>query len=129
MERTFILTEDRHSGFYQKLRRELRSSGVDVVDSPADATAIFSISRDITDQRVLAVSARNVPREYEVYYTVTYQLDSGQSTLMPIQTQTQTRDYTWDETEVLGKEKEEQLLRDAIADDLVRVVMIQISSL
>jgi LPS-assembly lipoprotein len=129
MQRTFIATDDRQSPFYRKLRGELRSSGVELVDSPADATAVFSILADDTDQRVLSVSARNVPREYEVYYTITYALHSGQTELMEPRTRTKTNDYTWDETEVLGKLKEQELLRNAIVDDLVRVVMIQLAAL
>ena len=50
-------------------------------------------------------------------------------TLLTTRSQTLTRDYTWDETLVLGKEKEEQLLREAITDDLVRIVLIQLSSI
>jgi outer membrane lipopolysaccharide assembly protein LptE/RlpB len=48
---------------------------------------------------------------------------------MQPESRTMTRDYTYDETRVLGKEKEEELLREAIADDLVRVVLMQLSSL
>jgi outer membrane lipopolysaccharide assembly protein LptE/RlpB len=70
-----------------------------------------------------------VPTEYEVFYIVNYSLESGQTTLMPPQTQTQTRIYTWDETLVLGKQHEQQTLRDAIVGDLVRVVMIQLSAI
>ena len=99
-----------------------------LVDSPADATAIFTIKTDITSQRVLAVSARNVPREYEVYYTITYSLTSGEQTLIDSRTQTQVQGYTWDETKVLGKSLEEQVLRNAIVDDLVRITMIQLTS-
>jgi LPS-assembly lipoprotein len=129
MERTFIATEDRHSQFYQALRNELKQSGIEVVDSPADATAIFVIHTDVTRQRVLSVSARNVPTEYEVYYMVSYSVQSGQTSLLDRRTQTQVQDYTWDETLVLGKEHEQQQLRKAIVGDLVRVVMIQLSSL
>lgn len=129
MARTFISTQDQHSRFYQKLRTELRSAGVELVDSPADATAILSILTDLTDQRVLSVSARNVPREYEVYYTITYSLTAGQTTMIEPRTQTQTLAYNWDETRVLGKSQEEQLLRDALVDDLVRIVLIQISAI
>lgn len=129
MQRTYIATADRHSGFYQALRRELSSAGIELVDSPADATSIFNIHTDITNQRVLSVSARNVPTEYEVFYIVNYSLVSGPTTLMQPRTQTQTRFYTWDETLVLGKQMEQQTLRDAIVGDLVRVVMIQLSSI
>ena len=40
-----------------------------------------------------------------------------------------THDYTYDATLVLGKAKEEQLMRDAIVSDLVRIVMKQISAI
>ena len=79
MQRTYIATQDRHSQFYQALRVELNASGVEVVESPADATAIFTIHTDITRQRVLSVSARNVPTEYEVFYTVSYSVESDQN--------------------------------------------------
>ena len=129
MERTFIATADRHSGFYRDLRAALAAADVNVVDSAAEATATFAILFDETDQRVLSVSARNVPTEYEVYYTVEYALDSGQKRLLDRQSLTLTRDYTYDPTLVLGKAREEELLRDAIVDDLVRIVLKQISTL
>jgi LPS-assembly lipoprotein len=129
MERTYIETIDRRSIFYRKIRSELQAHGVEVVDSVADATAVFSIMADVTGQRVVSVSAQNVPREYEVYYTVQYELNTLDATLLPDHTQTTRRDYTWNETKVLGKAKEEALLRDAIADDLVRIVLVQITSL
>ena len=40
-----------------------------------------------------------------------------------------TRDYTYDETLVLGKAREEELLREAIVSDLVRVVLKQLGTL
>jgi LPS-assembly lipoprotein len=102
MSRTYISTNSQHTVFYRKMRAAFRAAGVDVVDTPDQATAIFRILEDHTGQRVVSVSARNVPREYEVWYTVHYELLSGEITLIPESTQTLTRDYTYDETEVLG---------------------------
>jgi len=129
MQRTYIATSDRLSLFYRDLHAALKSSGVTLVDSSATATATFEISFDETDQRVLSVSARNVPTEYEVYYTVEYGLIAGEKNLLEYQTLTLTRDYTYDSTLVLGKGREEELLREAIVDDLVRIVLKQISTL
>lgn len=129
MERTFIATEDRYSPFYRELRSQLRASGIDLVDAGAEATATLSILLDETDQRVLSVSARNVPTEYEVYYSVEYELASSESSLLAPQFVTLTRDYTYDSTMVLGKSREEALLREAIVRDLVRIVLKQLSSL
>lgn len=129
MERTYIATSDRYSLFLREFEARLRAAGVELTDSAAVATATFTISFDDTSQRVLSVSARNVPTEYEVYYTLTYSLDAGEINLMPEQTLTLTRDYTYDSTLVLGKGREEELLRDAIVQDLVRIVMKQIATL
>ncbi len=129
MERTYIAAEDQRSLFYRELRATLEASGVNLVDSAADATATFTISFDATDQRVLSVSARNVPTEYEVYYTVEYALQGVSQDLLEFQILTLTRDYTYDSTLVLGKAREEELLREAIVDDLVRIILKQISTL
>lgn len=129
MARTYIDTEDRYSLFYRKLADRLEAAGVELVESPQAATAELVIHSDETGQRVLSVSARNVPTEYEVFYTVYYSVVSGNRVLMAPQLKTLTRDYTYDQRRVLGKEREEQLLREAIAEDLVRVVLLQLSSL
>lgn len=129
MERTYIETDDRHSLFYRRLRTELQAAGVEVVDDVVQSTATLSILYDETDQRVLSVSARNVPTEYEVYYTVQYAIDDADARLLEAQTLTVTRDYTYDSRLVLGKAREEELLRDAIVQDLVRLVLKRISTL
>ena len=129
MERTYISATDSRSLFYRNLREALLSADVQLVDNATDATAVFTISFDHTDQRVLSVSARNVPTEFEVFYTIEYSLDSGTKNLLEPQTVTLTRDYTYDPTLVLGKAYEQELLRDAIVDNLVRIVLKQIDTL
>lgn len=129
MEHTYIAAGDQYSIFYRELKLQLQANDVQIVESPAEATAILSIHFDKTDQRVLSVSARNTPTEYEVYYSIEYSLDSGEKNIQPRQFITLTRDYTYDETLVLGKSHEEQVLREAIVDDLVRTVLRQLGSL
>ncbi|MGI9232501.1 MAG: LPS assembly lipoprotein LptE [Woeseiaceae bacterium] len=129
MERTYISTVDHHSLFYRELRAQLQTAGVELVDTAGDSTATISILIDETDQRVLSVSARNVPTEYEVYYTVQYAIDTAGDSLVDPQTLTITRDYTYDSTLVLGKAREEELLREAAVKDLVRIVLKKISIL
>ena len=129
MQRTYIATEDRYSLFYQELRRQLQASGMQLAEIPGESTATLTISVDETDQRVLSVSALNVPTEYEVYYVIEYAVDSGETNLLKPQRIALSRDYTYDETLVLGKAHEEQLLREAIVKDIVRIVLKQLGTL
>lgn len=129
MQRTYIDTSDPHSLFYRELRRELLDAGVELTGSPSADAATFSILADQTGQRVLSVSARNVPTEYEVYYSIRYGIEgSGGEALLPAQDLTLTRDYLYDPTVVLGKAREEDALRRAIVGDLVRIILKQVST-
>lgn len=129
MTRTYVAAADQHSIFYEQLLAALRANGVELVDSPMDAGAVMYVHVDDTGQRVLSVSARNVPREYEVHYTVQFSVEDTERVLLEPQVLTLTRDYTYDETQVLGKAREEEILRRAIADDLVRLVLRRLSSI
>lgn len=129
MQRTFIAADDVYTPFYRELRRSLQQNGMQFVATPTEATAVLSIHLDRTDQRVLSVSGRNVPTEYEVWYSVEYSVDSGNRNLLSRQFLNVTRSYTYDETLVLGKAREEALLRDAIVNDLVRIVLKQLGTL
>lgn len=128
MTRTFVDSPRRNSAFVSSLRDALRQRGSELVDSAAQADSVLVISSDDTGQRVLSVSARNIPREYEIYYAVTVSLRSGTTSLMEPETIIVTRAYTYDETQVLGKSAEEELLREALARDLARQVLRRIES-
>ncbi len=129
MSGTYISTNDTYSPFYRRLSSDLEEAGVAVLPSAADAPAVLTILFEDTGQRVLSVSARNVPTEYEVYYTVEYALAAGNESLVTPRTLSLTRDYRWDENLVLGKAAEEQALREAVIADLVRILVKQIDSI
>ncbi len=128
MASTYVQSADRHSEFDRQLGRRLREAGV-LTSNLDEASAVVTIHRE-TGRRILSVSATNVPEEYEVYYTVTYSVrERGGSVVLPEQSLTLTRDYSYDETDVLGKAREEEILRQALATDLVRLVMRRLSAL
>lgn len=128
MTRTYLESPNRNSPFVSSLREALRVRGSQLVDAPSQADAVLTVSSDDTGQRVLSVTARNIPREYEIYYAVTVSLRSGSTSLMDAETIVVTRAYNYDETLVLGKSAEEQLLREALADDLARQVLRRVES-
>ena len=128
METTYLESSARNSDFFGSLAEALRRRGLELVDSSADAGARLIISEDSSGQRVLSVSARNIPREYEIFYAVTFSLVAGGEALIDNEPLLVRRNYTYDETEVLGKEREESILRRALADDLARQVVRRIEA-
>jgi len=129
MSVTYLEAADRYTVFYRKLSTALQNGGVRVTKVPGEATAVVRILHDETGQRILSVSPRNVPEEYDVFYIVRYSVSIEGKEALPEHSLVQTKDYTYDETEVLGKASEEQILRESIADDFVRSVTRQLALL
>jgi len=126
---TYIETANRYSPFYQELVTALRRSRYRIVDDRSDAPTVISIAEDQTGRRIQSVSPRNVPREFEVFYIVRYSVEmNGEQVLAP-QTLTRNRDYTYDETLVLGKAQEEDTLRRALAADLVEQLLRRVETI
>ena len=121
-----IVADDTRSDLYLALERRLRERGVALSD---DSANVLSLRGVVTGQRVLSVSARNIPREYEVFYGVSFTFDRDGLALVSRDNLTLTRDYTWNENQVLGKAREEAMVRSAIVEDLVNAILRQIASL
>lgn len=126
---TYVDAKDRYSEFTRALQEHLRASGARLVDEPGLATASIRVLRDESGQRVLSISARNTPQEYEVYYVIEYAVSTGGTELLPTQRLELTRDYTYDEAAVLAKQREEASLRAALARDLASQVLRRVASL
>jgi LPS-assembly lipoprotein len=126
---TYVDAEDSYTEFNRALRDRLRASGATLTERAGDATAVVRIIKDETGQRVLSVSARNTPEEYEVFYAVEYSVVSGGAELIPPQRLELTRDYSYDTTAVLAKQREQAVLREALAQDLAGLVLRRLASL
>lgn len=126
---TYVDTDDRYTDFNRALRDSLRASGARLTDRREDATAVVRIIKDQSGQRVLSVSARNTPEEYEVFYTIEYSVAGRTAELIEPQKLELTRDYSYDETAVLAKQREQAILREALARDLAGLVVRRLASL
>lgn len=129
MQSTYLESTAPHTEFFSSLSEVLRQRGLDLVDSGGTAGARLIITEDTSGQRVLSVTARNIPREYEVFYAITFSLQAEGSFLIEDELLVARRNYTYDETQVLGKEREEEQLRRALAEDLARQVVRRIEAI
>ncbi len=129
MSVTYVETDDHYTDFNRVLRESLEASGVSITSNRAQATAIVRIVKDDSGQRVLSVSARNTPEEYEVFYAIEYSVQSPAGELIAPNRLELTRDYSYDTTAVLAKQREQVVLREALARDLAGLVIRRMASL
>ena len=119
---------DLQSDFYHGLRAALLSSGTRL-DAGVAGAATIRILEDTTAERVLTVSARNIPSAFELSYRVRVAVESQGRELMAPEEHTLTREYSFDERTLLAKEREREVLLQALADELVALLMRRFASL
>jgi LPS-assembly lipoprotein len=125
-----IETSDTESDFYFGLRKALIAAGTRIDETGHDDSAtVIHVLNDLTTQRILSVSALNVPTEYELSYQLKFSVTSQGRDLIAPETHTLVRDYNFTESQLLAKERETRILSEALAHDLVSVVMRRLSSL
>jgi LPS-assembly lipoprotein len=121
---------DTQSDFYFGLRKALLAASTHIDDDGKDeSAAVIHISTDSAAERILTVSTLNVPTEYELTYTVRLSVSASGHELIAPEEHRLVRDYSYSESALLAKEREKSILSEALANDLVSVVMHRLSSL
>jgi len=112
-----------------ELRRAIERSGGELTSTAAEADTVVRIQRDRSGRRVLSVSVRNTPQEYEIFYLVEYSVDRGGKEVLELQPLEMIRNLSFDETQLLAKDREEAIIREAMARDLAVLVTRRLESL
>ena len=132
---------DDRTPFAQALRRRLGASGATLAPrgatvsgasgaaGAASGVAVLRIERDEVLERVTSVSARNIPREYELTQVVCFSLDAGGTRRISSAEVSASRSLTFDERRALAKEREREQLRETLADEVAGVVLQRVAGL
>lgn len=120
---------DDRSPFAQALRRRLAASGATLAPRGQTGAAVLRIERDELLERVASVSARNIPREYELTQVVRFSLDAGGTRRISSAEVSASRSLTFDERRALAKEREREQLRESLAEEVAGVVLQRVAGL
>jgi len=111
------------------LRRYIRSTGsTQVVDDAESAEAIFQQLTNSRQKSILSVNTLGRVREYRLQLSYTFRVvnQKGQVLVAPNEV-TLTRDVTYDDSNILAKNQEEDLLWRDMTNDLVNQIMRRLS--
>ncbi len=112
------------------LKRALMANGVVVVDKLNNEASILKVVDHEFDRRVLSVGSSAKVSEYELYAKLVFTvLDKDGNILADQQAVQAQRDYQFNEDEVLGRESEEQYLREQLDQQLIQSVMRRLSAI
>ena len=123
MQLTYLEVQDPYSQFARRLETHLEQSGVQVVTEPEGA-ALLIVPLNETRKEIQSIGDNARVREFLIRHMIQFRLlDSDGNELMPLQSFEQSRVYSFNEQDILAAEREDEFLRNDLADSLARMVV------
>jgi len=129
LARPYLSLKDPYTDFSREFEHRLKSAGATLQGLRANSTASIEVTKDLVEKKTLSVTSQNIPTEYELTYTVTFAVRGPDKELLAPQTISLAKDYSFEESALLAKENEADVLRQQMARDLVSIAMRRLSSL
>ena len=118
------------SGIALDLKRYIQAgTNARVVDDPAKADAIMQFTEEARQKEVLSLTGTGKVREFQLRYRVGFRVHDGKGIDFVPQSLIQlTRDVTFNDTEILAKEQEEQILFRDMQTDMVQQILRRLAA-
>ena len=120
-----------YSAFTSQLRRNIAAGGsTRLVDQPGDAAAVVYLLGDSQERGILTVSGAGRVRELQLRYRVSFRVATATGReWLPVNEVVVVRDLTYDDTQILAKEGEAQMLFRDMQSDAVQQVLRRIQAI
>ena len=117
-------------GIALDLKRNIQAgTKAKVVDDPAKADAVMQFTEESRTKEVLSLTGTGRVREFQLRYRVGFRVHDGKGNdFVPQNTIQLTRDVTFNDTEILAKEQEEQLLFRDMQSDMVQQILRRLAA-
>jgi LPS-assembly lipoprotein len=120
-----------YSAFTGQLRRTIQTgSNTRLTENPAGAQAILTLMGESQERTILALSSGGTVKEFQLRYRVSFRVHDGKGReWLPVGEVVLRRDLTYDDTQVLAKEAEAQVLFRDMQSDAVNQVLRRIQAI
>ncbi len=119
-----------HHPFYRELTHQLELSGVDLTTDQQAASTLLKIHSQKTNRRILSVNARNKTVEYEIEESLEYSIQHPQGASVGEHQFLKANRILFNPgIQILGRDREETLLRADMHKQLARLLINQLAAI
>lgn len=116
------------SALIAELRSNLKANHVTLVNSAKQADMVLNISTDLPEKQILTLGSSGRVSEFQLRYRVSLRgYDAQQREWLPADELLLSRDYTYDDTQILAKQAEETMLYESMRSDMAQQIMRRLS--
>lgn len=111
----------------EQFKKSLLSSSVQIVDTPAAAGTIITVSNENTLKRALSLGSGGLANQYGLEYRLNYRVtDKENNEIVKSQPIEIRREYFNNQQLILGKDNEELVIRNEMYQQTVRTIINQV---
>jgi len=130
MNDTWLDTPDDNTAFVRELSLLLRANGVSISSTQQPGAAQLRILSERMRRDALTISGRARVREFVLGFEVDFELrDPDGEVLIERETLRMSRDYSFDEQEILAATREEEFLRDEMRRSMAARMLRRLEAL
>ena len=117
-------------GIGLELKRNIQAgTRAKVVDEAKQAEAVLDILEETREKEILSLTGTGRVREFQLRYRVGFRVHNGKGLeFVPVNTVVLVRDITFNDSDVLAKEAEEQLLYRDMQNDMVQQILRRLAA-
>lgn len=106
-----------------ELSAEARRAGITLSASASAAEYSINLFNSTDEKRTVSLGTNALASEYELTMSVDYSIHKGQQILIAQETARSIRTYDFDTNQVLGKSREEELIREEMRSELINHIL------
>jgi LPS-assembly lipoprotein len=122
-----ISLEGKELSFSKNLKKILNTNKVAIVSPTENPELRVELLSEETEKRILSLSGQGLVREFEIFYRVRYRIKTSDSEIWSQENVIETRrDFTYSDSNLIGKEEEERQLNEAMRNEAITNLFNQI---
>lgn len=122
-----ISLEGKELSFTKNLKKTLASNKVAIILPTENPELRIELLSEESEKRILSLSGQGLVREFEIFYRVRYRIKTIDSETWSQENIIETRrDFTFSDSNLIGKEEEERQLNESMRDEAITNLFNQI---
>lgn len=127
-KKLYIEAVNPSSALINELRRNLEANNIQLTNSAEQADVVLNIVTELPEKQILSLAGSGRVNEYQLRYRVSLRAyDNQQREWLPADELQLSRDFSYDDAQILAKEAEEALIYQNMRTDMAQQIVRRLS--
>lgn len=119
----YVASNDSYSTLSRDLGKAITGNGIALAKSPKEADFTITLLDEREKRRAVSLGGNALAAEYEITVEADYRIERRDALALSQETARAARSYDYNRNEVLGKNEEENIIREELRGELIQHIL------